>query len=143
MIRVSTMRVLDRWLGVPACVLLTILRKFFWRDPPAMEVPSPTRILFVKLAEQGSTVLAAQAIRRAIEKVGAERVYFLAFAENRHILDAMALIPESNVITIKASSLGGTLFGAVRAIRQIRKAGIDAAIDLEFFARSSAALATS
>ena len=51
------------------------------------------RILFVKLVEQGSSVLACSAIRRAVELVGRENVYFLVFEENRFILDAMGLIP--------------------------------------------------
>ena len=140
MIKVSTMRRADRWFGVPACFLLTVIRKLFGRRVSA-DVAVPSRILFVKLAEQGSTVLAAQAIRRAIAKVGAEHVYFLVFEENRHILDAMALIPEGNVITIRTRSLGATLVNACRAIARMRRERIDTAIDLEFFARSSVALA--
>jgi ADP-heptose:LPS heptosyltransferase len=140
MIRVSTMRRADRWFGVPACFLLTVIRNLFGRRASA-DVAVPSRILFVKLAEQGSTVLAAQAIRRAIAKVGAEHVYFLVFEENRHILDAMALIPDGNVITIRTRSLGATLINACRAIARMRRERIDTAIDLEFFARSSVALA--
>jgi ADP-heptose:LPS heptosyltransferase len=140
MIKVSTMRVADRWFGVPACFLLTVIRNLFGRRASA-DVAVPSRILFVKLAEQGSTVLAAQAIRRAIAKVGAEHVYFLVFEENRHILDAMALIPDGNVITIRTRSLGATLVNACRAIARMRRERIDTAIDLEFFARSSVALA--
>ena len=134
------MRTADRWFGVPACFALTLVRRILeGGSPPAMVAPN--RILFVKLAEQGSTVLASQAIRRAIDKVGAGNVYFLAFEENRHILDAMALIPESNVITISTRSLPGTVAAACRAIMRMRRERIDAAIDLEFFARSSVALA--
>jgi ADP-heptose:LPS heptosyltransferase len=140
MINVSTMRIADRWFGVPACFLLTTVRRIFGKRSSA-DLAKPSRILFVKLAEQGSTVLAAQAIRRAIAKVGAEHVYFLAFEENRHILDAMGLIPERNVITIRTRSLGATLVNACRAIARMRRERIDTAIDLEFFARSSAALA--
>ena len=140
MIRVSTMRRADRWFGVPACFILTIGRRAFGRIS-AVDVATPTRILFVKLSEQGSTVLAAQAIRRAIRKVGAENVYFLVFEENRSILDAMALIPERNVITIATRSLALTVIAACRAIMRMRRERVDTAVDLEFFARSSVALA--
>src|SRR5712692_3561240 len=139
MIRVSTMRRADRWFGIPVCLLLTIVRKIIGGGSSA-NVATPTRILFVKLAEQGSTVLAAQAFRRAIQKVGAQNVYFLAFEENRSILDAMALIPERNVITIPTGSLQAAVVGACRAIGRMRRERIDTAIDLEFFARSSVAL---
>lgn len=138
MISVSRMRRLDRWLGVPACWLLTLVRRL--RDREASAPARPTRVLFVKLAEQGSTVLAAQAIRRATSLVGADRVHVLVFEDNRKILDAMAVIPEGNVITINARSLGGVVASAIRAVRQMRRTGIDTAIDLEFFARSSVVL---
>jgi ADP-heptose:LPS heptosyltransferase len=140
LMRVSTMRRADRWFGVPACFMLTMARRIFAGTSPA-GAATPTRILFVKLAEQGSTVLASTAIRRAIERVGQQNVYFLVFEENRHILDAMALIPERNVITIPAKSLTAAFAGACRAIRRMRRERIDTAIDLEFFARSSVVLA--
>ena len=134
------MRRADRWFGVPTCFMLTVVRRIFAGRSPA-DAAAPTRILFVKLAEQGSTVLASQAIRRAIEKVGDHNVYFLVFEENRHILDAMALIPEHNVITIPTTSLVATVAGACRAIWRMQQERIDTAIDLEFFARSSVARA--
>ena len=140
MISVSTMRRVDRWLGVPACFLLTLVRRLFGRGRSS-DLPRVSRVLFVKLAEQGSTVLASRAIRRAIRLVGAEHVYFLLFEENRKVLDAMALIPESNVITIRTGSIAATVTGALAAVSRMRRAGIDAAVDLEFFARSSAVLA--
>jgi ADP-heptose:LPS heptosyltransferase len=138
--RVSTMRVADRWLGLPACLVLTLLRNLFGARASSA-VPAPTRIVFVKLAEQGSTVLASRAIRRAIARVGAEHVYFLVFEENRMVLDAMTLIPEANVITIPTGSMLTLIVGALQAVRRMRRERIDAAVDLEFFARSSAVLA--
>ncbi len=50
----------------------------------------------------GSTVLAYTAIRRAVEMVGRENVYFVVFAENRFILDLLDLIPPENVFAINA-----------------------------------------
>ncbi len=136
---ISTMRLADRWLGVPVCVALTAARKLSSILGRRAAGP-PRRIVFVKLAEQGSTVLACSALRRAAEMVGRENVYFLAFEENRFILDLMDLIPRDNIIAIRTGGLIGTIFGALRAIRRMRRLRIDTAVDLEFFARSSAAL---
>ena len=86
-------------------------------------------------------MLAYQAISRAIGMVGRENIYFLVFEENRFVLDVMALIPPDNVVTINASGVLATLAGAVAALRRLRRLGVDDAIDLEFFARSSAVLA--
>jgi len=136
---VTTMRRADRLLGVPACGVLTFARYVFSLFAAAPTSP-PKRILFVKLAEQGSTVLAAPAIRRAIEMVGKENVYFLVFEPNRFILDAMDMIPHDNVITITTGDMATTVLGGMRCVRKLRSLKIDTAIDLEFFARSSAAM---
>ena len=98
------------------------------------------RILFVKFAEQGSTVLAYPAILRAIEMVGRENVYFVVFDDNRFILDAMEIIPDGNVITIATNSTFGLATGALRAVLHVRKIGIDAVVDMEFLTRFSAIL---
>src|SRR5688572_2613658 len=96
--QVSSLQKIDRWLGVPLCFVLTIVRRIFGRE---LKGPQPVKyILIVKLAEQGSTVLAHSAIRRAVEMVGSQNVYFIVFDENRFILDALGLVPEKNVITI-------------------------------------------
>jgi ADP-heptose:LPS heptosyltransferase len=136
---VARMRRLDRWFGVPVCWLLTLWRRLrFWHRPGRIAMPG--RILFVKLAEQGSTVLAQGAFQAAIDRVGRDNVFFLCFAENRPVMDLLGLIPPDNVITIDARGLWSAVVGSVAALWQLRQAKIDTAIDLEFFARSSAAL---
>src|SRR5437667_545833 len=129
----------DRWIGAPLCAILTLLRKIFesaWPQGPRQV----QRILFVKFAEQGSTVLAYPAIRRAVEMVGRENVYFVVFEDNRFILDVMEIIPEENVITIPTNSPFGLALGALRAVLRIRKIRIDGVVDMEFLTRFSAML---
>ncbi len=140
--KVSTMRQFDRWVGGPACLVLTAFRKcgVLWHQLRKTQPTKVQRILFVKLAEQGATVLAHRAITRAVQMVGQQNVYFLVFEENRFILDLMGLIPEQNVIPIPADNFRSLLSGTILALRRLRKLHIDAAIDFEFFARSSAVL---
>src|SRR5213075_1568332 len=136
---IRTLQRTDRWVGGPLCAILTLFRKIF----EAAGRPGPRqfrRILFVKFAEQGSTVLAYPAILRAIEMVGRENVYFVVFEDNRFILDVMEIIPDGNVITIATHSLFGLATGALRALLQVRKIGIDAVVDMEFLTRFSAIL---
>src|SRR5467141_174480 len=136
---ISTLQHTDRWIGVPLCAILTIFRRIF----EAAGSPGPRRvrrILFIKFAEQGSTVLAYPAIRRATEMVGRENIYFVVFENNRFILDVMEIIPEENVITIATQSPFALAADALRAIIRARKIGIDAAIDTEFLTRFSAML---
>jgi ADP-heptose:LPS heptosyltransferase len=134
---ISTLQRTDRWFGAPLCAILTVLRKIFESAGP----PGPRqvrRILFVKFAEQGSTVLAYPAIRRAIEMVGRENVYFAVFEDNQFILHVMEIIPEENVITIATHSPFGLALSALRAVLRVRKIGIDAVVDMEFLTRFSA-----
>src|SRR5581483_384534 len=127
----------DRWLGAPLCAFLTLLRRVFG-DTERRGPSQVRRILFVKFAEQGSTVLAYPAIRRAIAMVGRENVYFVVFEDNRFILDAMDVIPRDHVITISTQNTVALAFGTLRAIFMLRRLRIDAVIDLEFLTRFSA-----
>src|SRR5215472_7166962 len=96
------------------------------------------RILFIKFAEQGSTVLAYPAIQRAVKMVGRENTYFVVFEENRFVLDLMKILPQKNVITVATNSLPALFITTLRAIIQSRRLGIDAVVDLEFLTRFSA-----
>lgn len=136
---VPTLQKIDRWLGVPLCFALTIARKMFTRAP----APGPATvrsILFVKLAEQGSTVLAYSALQRAVQMVGKENVYFICFEENRFILDLLEVIPPENVITISSKSMSKLTGTTLAAMKRMWNLKLDAAIDMEFFARGSAAI---
>ncbi len=129
----------DRWLGVPLCFGLTLLRSLFGRRAPDCAQP-PRRLLFVKLAEQGSTVLAYPALRRAVEIAGRDNVYFITFEDNRFILDVLNVIPDSNVVTVAVGGVSAFLWSMLAAVRRLRNLRLDAAVDLEFFSRGSAAL---
>jgi ADP-heptose:LPS heptosyltransferase len=136
---ILTLQRIDRWVGAPLCAILTLLRRIF--ESTGRAGPRQVqRILFVKFAEQGSTVLAYPAILRAIEMVRRENVYFVVFEDNRFILDAMEIIPDGNVITIATKSLFGLAIGALRAVLQVRRIGVDAVVDMEFLTRFSAIL---
>jgi ADP-heptose:LPS heptosyltransferase len=137
---ISTLQRTDRWVGAPLCAILTILRRIFESAAPSGP-RQVQRILFVKFAEQGSTVLAYPAIRRAIDMVGRENVYFVVFEDNRFIIDAMEIVPEGNVITIATHSPFGLALSALRAVHRVRKIRIDAIVDMEFLTRFSAMLA--
>jgi ADP-heptose:LPS heptosyltransferase len=135
--KVSTMRLADRALGIPACAVLSLFRKILDRrraDGPVK------RILFVKLAEQGATVLAYPALRSAVDRVGAQNVYFMVFDENRFILDMLDVVPRENVIALRTDGFVGLLSSVWAGLRRARQLNIDTVIDMEFFARSTAVL---
>jgi ADP-heptose:LPS heptosyltransferase len=132
---------IDGWVFPYVCACFTLWRRLMdliFR--PDTKTP-PKSIIFLKLAEQGSTVLANEAIRQAVAKVGRENVFFLMFEENRFILDVMDLIPHENVLTIRTKSAVSMVINCLSRLREIRRRRIDACIDMEFFARSSAVIA--
>jgi len=134
------MRRVDRWIGAPLCAALTLVRRLddllLRRRPPA----APRRIAVIKLAEQGATVLAYPALLRAAKTVGAKNLFFVVFSQNRFILDLLRVVPAENVIVIRATGLLRVVTDTVRAVLRMQREGIDAAVDFEFFARSSAIL---
>jgi ADP-heptose:LPS heptosyltransferase len=137
--KVESMRLLDRWAGVPLTAMLTGVR----RIGDVMRRPgtgAPRRILIVKLVEQGATVVAEPALRRAVELVGRDNVFIAVFTNNRFILDVLDVIPPENVITLRDSKLLATAVDTLRALRRTRREKIDTAIDFECFSRFSGAL---
>ena len=136
---VKTLQRVDRWVGVPLCFGLTGLRAVF-RAPATNPLPPLRRLLIIKLAEQGSTVLAYPALLRAAQLVGRHNLYFLVFEDNRFILDALGVVPAVNVLTVSAANARTFLANTLSALRRLRRLRIDAAFDLEFFSRGSAAL---
>jgi ADP-heptose:LPS heptosyltransferase len=139
-VKISTMRRLDRALGIPGAAIGTAAVKLAASRTP---VPGPPRkILFVKLVEQGTTVLARPAFEAAAARVGGENVFCLTLEENRGILDVMGMIPERNVIAVPGSTPWAIVRGLAGAIRRIRRLGVDAVVDLEFFARATAVIAS-
>jgi hypothetical protein len=81
--KVKTMRLVDRWLGAPLCLALTAWRRLTDRSKPAGR---PTRIAFFKLAEQGSTVLAAPAIMRAIPLAAGRPLFKLQYLPRTFVI---------------------------------------------------------
>jgi len=136
--KASTIRIVDSWLGTPACAALTLWRRLFdWRRKPG----PVRRILFFKLVEQGATVLAYPSLRTAVERVGSENVFFMVLEENRAILDLLDIVPPQNVISIPTGGLLTTLTGMIRGLIRVRRERIDSVLDFEFFARTSAVFA--
>ncbi len=138
----QTIRRLDRWVGIPACLLLSGLRaagRLF--RPQSTRTSRPRKILFIKMIEQGATVLAYRALARAVELAGRENVYFWVFEENRPILDILNVIPAQNVFSLRAKGIGTLAVDLLRNLWRIRRLGIDAVVDMEFFSRASAIFA--
>ena len=135
----ETIKRIDALLGSLLCLLLTLHRRvvdLLWSAP----APPVQKVLFLKLIEQGATVIAAPAIQAAVDRVGRENVWFMVFRENRPILDILDLIPRENVIEVRHDTFPRFVWDTLRGLRRVRAAGIDTVIDMEFLARAPAIL---
>jgi len=133
----NTIRIIDKYVGQPICAFLTVLRRVF----PTRRQHEPCAILFLKLVEQGATVLAYSAIKNAVDRVGREKVFFCVFQRNRPILDIMDVIPKGNVIEIRQSNIFIFMIDIFKLLLRCRSEKVDTTIDMEFFSRASAILA--
>ncbi|MDA1087074.1 MAG: glycosyltransferase family 9 protein [Verrucomicrobia bacterium] len=130
---------MDRTLGRLACTILSLWNRVSRCIMP-VRYERPKRILFVKLIEMGSSVLACPAFEEAVARVGRENIFIILFAPNRPIIDLLPFFPPENVLAIDDSSLVTFIPGLLRTLRRVRLENIDTAIDMEGLTRSSAVI---
>jgi ADP-heptose:LPS heptosyltransferase len=136
--KVDTMRAIDRLAGVPLCALATLLLRVAALFARAQPGPA-RRVLMIELSEMGTTILAAPAMKKAREKLGAE-LYFAIFKKNVGSLELLGTFPPANVFTIRDTSLATLLVDTLKFLVWTRRNGIDTVIDLELFSRFTALL---
>ena len=140
--KVNTMRTLDRLVGTPLCFILSCICKVvrpFQRRPQAGD--KVERLLMVKLAEMGNTVLFYPALEKARETWPDVEFYFLVFEENVSAVNLLGVVPAENIFTIRSSNLVVFLCDTLSCVWRLRKLRLSAAIDLEFFSRATGILA--
>jgi ADP-heptose:LPS heptosyltransferase len=136
------MRAIDQVLGPALCWLITIVYRLFpfGREKRGCRVSDVKRILFVKPAEMGSTILLYPSLCRARELWPESELFFLVFSENRDAVNLLINMPSANVFTIRSDTLSHFFYDSIRHIFALRRKKIDAAIDLEFYSRAAAIL---
>lgn len=139
--KLSTMRRVDYWVGIPLCFLISLFVRARRALVGSRMTPRPPhRVLFVELSEMGSTMLAYPAMRSMSAAYPGVELYFLIFARNRQSVDLLRFIPADRVLTIDDSGLVRFLISTLRTIGRLRALSIDTAIDLELFSRCTALL---
>ncbi len=135
--KVDTMRRIDRLAGVPLCAVATVLlwvASLFRRDPGRVK-----RVLMIELSEMGTTILAAPAMKKVREELGAD-LYFAIFQKNVGSLELLGTFLPTNVFTIRDTSIATLFADTLKFLLWTRKNSIDTVIDLELFSRFTALL---
>jgi ADP-heptose:LPS heptosyltransferase len=138
--KLSTMRRIDYFVGVPACFLLTLVVRALERLRGPRAAAAPRKVLFIELSEMGSTILASAAIRRVQERYRDAEHCFVIFHKNAPSLRLLGLFAERDIFTLRDDSLLTLAADLLRFIRFCRAQRIDTVVDLELFSRVSSIL---
>ncbi len=136
------LRWIDYWIGIPICFALTVVARVaavFSTRRPAGD-GGPKNVLFIELAEMGSTVLACPAVHRLRRQYPDCRVFFLLFKHIDESVKVLNLIPDDQVLTIDISSPLTLVRDTLKFMAEARRHRMDTAINLEMFARFSTIL---
>ncbi|RZT94954.1 glycosyltransferase family 9 protein [Rivibacter subsaxonicus] len=139
--KIGVQRWIDRWVGSALCLAVSCIdavARRLWPAPAAL--PAPRAIVVILLSEMGSLVLAHDMFTRLRKRYPQATLHAMVFRKNREILDLMQLIDPRNVHGVDASSLPRFAITAGRALLELRRAGVDIAIDCELFSRVSSLL---
>lgn len=134
-------RRIDRWLGAPLCFLLTLLsavRRLF----PSRKPESPIRrILFILVTETGGLVAAFPALQEARRRFPGAEIAVLTSEDGLGVLPHLGLTEAGSRYAIRTDSVGVFLLDALRILRRLRGAKIDATVNLEPLSRFGTLLA--
>ena len=141
---INTQRMVDRYAGQMLCAALSLIHSFKPREATsnkASEAFQPRAIAILMLSEMGSMVLAQPMIGYLKERYPAADLHVVQLGKNQEIVRLLGFAKPEHMHAIDDSSLGNLLSSLYRVIRDLRRAGADAVIDCELFARISSAIA--
>ena len=134
----DTMRLIDRWAGIPFCFFTSLL---LWREKKSsFESESADTIVFIGIAEIGALVVAYPAIREARKQHPKSRICFITAPSGAHTLELMGFA-EKDILLIRTSSIQNLLADIIK-IRNVFKNVSVSAVVLEPFTRFSTLVAT-
>lgn len=138
MIRTQTMWCLDRFVGGFFCSLLARLQvPHRQRAPNTSTTENP--VLFIGLAEMGSTILADPALRHARDIYGSTPCFSI-FHHNAASLELTGTVSAENTFTIRADNLLTLAVDTLRFMLWCRRRGIKTAVDIDPCSNFSALL---
>ena len=137
---INVFRVIDYFAGIPICFVLTILNYIlglFRSD----KRPSEERVLFVKISEMGSMILAYSAMMEVKNRLPDAEFYFLTFGRNTEGVEILGLFDKEKILTIRDNSLFGFIFDVIKILVGFSGYKFTVVYDLELFSRFSVILA--
>jgi len=137
-LKLSTLRKIDYWLGIPICGLLDIVSLFI--DPFRQKKKNPKNILFIELSEAGSLIIAYSAIKRLKDSAPDANIYFMIFKRHVDGLNLLKIIDEDKILGIRDDNMVNFATDVLLAIKKIWASRIDTVVDMELFSRATSIL---
>jgi len=131
--KISTMKKIDRWLGLPACWILRIF-SFFSRD---RENPRIERVLVIKFWGMGSMILALPVFRSLREAYPQAKIGFATISKNREFVEMLKVTNPNFFLELPPNPLL-VFLGIISFFFRLRNFKPDLVIDLEYLTRFSA-----
>ena len=142
---INTQRMVDRYAGQMLCAALSLIHSFKPKETPSEATSDkafkPKAIAILMLSEMGSMVLAQPMIGYLKERFPAADLHVVQLGKNQEIVRLLGFAKPEHMHAIDDSSLFNLVGSLYRVIRDLRRAGVDAVIDCELFARISSAIA--
>jgi len=138
-IHINTMRRVDYFIGVPLCLVGTLVKTFLSLFSSSNCKGAFRNVLFIGLSETGSTILAAPAMVKIKDALNAN-LFFACFEKNSPVLELLGTIPRNNIFKIRDTGVVALALDVLRFFFWTRKNRIDTVIDLELFSRFTALL---
>lgn len=131
--KISTLKKIDRWLGLPACAFLQAL-SFFRSDRPD---PKVERVLVVKFWGMGSMILALPVFRALREAYPNARIGFATIDRNREFVDMLKVSDQEIYLSLPQNPVS-VFFRIISFFLELRRFRPELVIDLEYLTRFSA-----
>ncbi len=131
-----TLRMLDRVVGIPACLLLSGAY-FFVPKPRDKRIK---KVLVIELFEMGATIMLYPSLQYIKKNVKECELYCLTAKSIRSTWEMLGLVPKENIYTIDDTNLWSFIRTGLSAMARLRAQGMDLIIDYELFMRISSVM---
>lgn len=128
-------RFLDRYLGVLACYILSLVHSFIKFFSKKKEPKKIEKILLIEMFEMGAAVMLIPSINYLKRKHPQAEIYCLTTSNCSILWENIKIIPSKNVIVISAKNPFLFLINLVQTVLKLWSKKFDLIIDYELFMR--------
>lgn len=137
MMNIGFLKFLDKYAGLPLCLILTVIARFSRGGEPELRREEIRKTLAMKFLGMGSILLLSPTLAEFRKAYPGSKLVFLTLGRNREISGALGLFDDIVTIDIDGgwAAFARSFAGAMRYLWRER---FDLVLDFEFFTRFSA-----